>query len=164
MRWEDFERAAPTIAEIGRSRFESAGVAVLATIRADGSPRISACELYFVDGELCLGMMWRSRKALDLLRDPRIMVCTPVCGREAPDGDVKLSGRARERSEPALREHFGDAQERAIDWRPPEPFHLFTLDVEHAAFIAFGEDRRVLRWTPGTGEERIPHPDDPPQT
>lgn len=161
LRWDDFARTAAVIAEVGRSRFESSGVAVLATIRADGSPRISPCEVYFVDGELSLGMMWRSRKALDLRADPRIAVCTPVCGRESPEGDVKLYGRVRERSEAALREHFADAQEAAIDWRPPEPFHLFTVDIERAAFIVFGDERRVLRWTPERGEERIRHPDDP---
>ncbi len=47
---------------------------VIATLRRDGSPRVSGNELRFIDGEVWLGMMPGSVKALDLLRDPRVAV------------------------------------------------------------------------------------------
>jgi len=46
-----------------------------------------------------------------------------------------------------------------IDWRPTDPFHVFSVDIESAAYISFGEDKRLLRWTPAGGEERLTHPD-----
>ena len=58
-------------------RIQATGILLLGTIRADGRPRISPCEPYVVDGELLLGMMWQSKKALDLLRDRRLTLATP---------------------------------------------------------------------------------------
>ncbi len=161
MRWWEIEASAPELAALAVERFARTGVAMLGTLRGDGSPRISPCEVYAVDGELCLGMMWRSRKALDLLRDPRIVVHSATCSRAGDEGDVKLYGVAVEVGDPVLRERYADTLERAIDWRPPEPFHLFALDVRRAGFISFGEARRALRWTPERGLEAIRHPDDP---
>jgi hypothetical protein len=55
-------------------RFEATGLGLLATLRADGSPRVSGLEPLFALGELWFGMMPESRKALDLLRDPRFAI------------------------------------------------------------------------------------------
>lgn len=133
---------------------------MLGTIRADGRPRISACEAYIVDGDLMLGMMWQSRKAHDLLRDPRLTVVTPQADHESPFGDLKLYGRAVDVREPARRKALEDAQQAAINWHPTEPYHLFALDVESAAFISFGEDRRLLVWSPDKGVQVRRHPDE----
>ena len=43
---------------------------LVGTIRKDGTPRISPNEPDFAVGRLFVSMMWRSKKALDLLRDP----------------------------------------------------------------------------------------------
>lgn len=131
----------------------------MGTIRADGTPRISPCEPYFVDGELLLGMMWRSKKALDLRRDPRLTVVTPRGDREGADGDLKLYGRALEIEDEARRTAYGDATEARIDWRPSGPFHLFAVDIQSAGFISFGTDRRMLRWSAAGGVEVLRHPD-----
>lgn len=132
---------------------------MLGTIRADGSPRISPCEAYIVDGDLMLGMMWQSKKALDLLRDPRLTVVTPQADREPPFGDLKLYGRAIDVREPERRRALEDAQEAAINWRPTEPYHLFAIDIESAGFISFGKDKRLLVWSPGEGVKELRHPD-----
>src|SRR5207302_10514377 len=71
MNWAEFSAAAPELAEFGRERIESTRMVTLGTIRGDGWPRVSPCEAYIVERDLLLGMMWRSKKALDLLRDPR---------------------------------------------------------------------------------------------
>ncbi len=160
MRWGEFADAAPELAALGREGFAEQHLCLVGTLRADGWPRISANEVYVVDGELLLGMMPGSRKARDLERDPRITVMTPQCDREARRGDFKAYGRAVPITDPTLRAHFADAQQAAIDWRPPEPFPLFALDVETAAYISFGERHRLLRWSPRGGVERLRHPDD----
>jgi hypothetical protein len=56
MRWDAFEAAAPDLAARGRGRLEERHLCLVATLRRDGSPRISPVEPYFVDGELMLGM------------------------------------------------------------------------------------------------------------
>ena len=159
MNWREFAAAAPELAAVGERRISDPGVALVGTLRRDGSPRISPVEVYFVDGDLMLGMMWRSRKAMDLLRDPRVAVHSATCDRNGADGDFKVYGRAVDVTDPAKRARYGDVLQAAIDWRPTEPFHLFAVDIEQAGFIVFGTDRRAMRWTPARGLERIRHPD-----
>ena len=152
MRWAEFERAAPDLAALGRERFARAGIVLVGTIRKDGTPRISPVEFYVVEGELMLGMMWRSFKARDLLRDPRCVVHSVVTSRAGDEGEFKLRGRAVDVRDSALRTAYGDATEAEIDWRPTEPFHLFSVDVDEAAFVIYEHDeQRTTRWRPATG-------------
>ena len=140
-------------------RIEATGILLLGTVRADGRPRISPCEPYVVDGELLLGMMWRSKKALDLLRDPRLVLHSATCDRHGADGDVKLYGRVVNVADPALRARYGDVLQAAIEWRPEEPYHLFALDIESAGYIVFGKEASAMRWDPDAGLVRLAHPD-----
>jgi Pyridoxamine 5'-phosphate oxidase len=71
MTWHDLEAGAPEIARLGRERLEQAGIALLATLRKDGSPRINPVEPHIVDGQLVFAAMRRTTKARDLSRDPR---------------------------------------------------------------------------------------------
>ena len=152
MRWAEFAEAAPELAELGKERFKRAGIILVGTIRKDGTPRISPVEYYEVDGHFMLGMMWQSFKAKDLLRDPRCLVHSVVTNREGNEGEFKLRGRAVDVEDPELRKGYGDATEAEIDWRPTEPFHLFTLDIEEAAFVIYEEDeQRTTRWTQQDG-------------
>src|SRR6266542_6289527 len=73
------------------------------TISRDGWPRISPCELDFVGGQLTMGMMWRSPKALDLLRGSPLVVHSIQADRHATEADIKLYGRAGDVSDPATR-------------------------------------------------------------
>jgi hypothetical protein len=132
---------------------------LLGTIRADGWPRISPCEAYVVDGDLMLGMMWQSKKALDLVRDARITIATPQSDREPVHADLKLYGAVVDIPDPERRQAYSDALHAAIGWRPPEPYHLFAADIHHAGFISFGKAPRLLRWSPETGIEVLVHPD-----
>jgi hypothetical protein len=158
--WQGFATEAPELASLGEERFDETGLCLVGTLRRDGSPRISPVEPYIVDGELLLGMMWRSQKALDLVRDPRVVVHSTQCDREATGGDFKLYGRALDAPDPKTRARYGDATEARIDWRPDEPFHLFLVYIESAGFISFGEKRVAMRWRRGEGLTRIKHPDD----
>jgi hypothetical protein len=117
-------------------------------------------EPLIVDGQLYLGMMWRSRKALDLLRDPRCLVQTVVCNRNDPAEDLKLRGRAAEIDDPDSIERYCRALQEAIAWRPEGQFHLFALEIESAAFIKYLEngDQRLVEWRPGSpARERLRH-------
>ncbi|HEY7399444.1 MAG TPA: pyridoxamine 5'-phosphate oxidase family protein [Actinomycetota bacterium] len=160
MRWDEFEAACPEIAGLARERFTKDELVMLGTSRPDGSPRVSPCEVDFAAGHLFLGMMWQSKKARDLLRDPRLAVHSVPSDKMNPGGDVKLYGRAADVADPDLRAAFRKEILRRIDWAPDEPnYHLFSLDVERAGFISFGEDNeRAMAWDPERGLRQIPHP------
>jgi pyridoxamine 5'-phosphate oxidase-like protein len=160
MRWDEFEAACPEIAGLAQERFTKDELVMLGTTRPDGSPRVSPCEVDFAAGHLFLGMMWQSKKAQDLLRDPRIAVHSVPSDRFNPGGDVKLYGRAVDVADPDLRAAFREEIKRRIDWAPDEPdYHLFSLDVARAGFISFGEqNERAMSWDPERGFRQLPHP------
>ena len=62
----------------------------------------------------------------------------------------------------AQRERYGETIFAAIGWRPDEPYPLWSVDVQSAAYISFGERHRLLRWSPDTGLERLRHPEEGP--
>jgi hypothetical protein len=76
--WTDFANSAPELAARGLTRMNARELIVLGSLKKDGAPRVSPVEPDIVDGELMMGMIWQSNKALDLLRDPRCMVTTVV--------------------------------------------------------------------------------------
>jgi nitroimidazol reductase NimA-like FMN-containing flavoprotein (pyridoxamine 5'-phosphate oxidase superfamily) len=97
--WRDVERAEPEFAQRVRALFDAHRHKTIATLRADGSPRISGIETAFEDGELVFGSMANARKGADLKRDPRFALHSatidPVKGSEAQwPGEAKISGRA----------------------------------------------------------------------
>jgi len=97
--WRDVEQAAPEFAQRVRALFDAHRHKTIATLRADGSPRISGIETVFEDGELVFGSMPNARKGEDLRRDPRFALHSatvdPVDGAEAQwPGEAKISGRA----------------------------------------------------------------------
>src|SRR5256884_9846034 len=97
--WQDVEQAEPEFARRVRTLFEAHRHKTIATVRADGSPRISGIEAAFEDGELVFGSMADARKGADLRRDPRFALHSatvdPVEGSEAQwTGEAKISGRA----------------------------------------------------------------------
>ena len=161
MNWQEFLKAAPQIGALADEAFNDEHLAILGTLRANGWPRISPCEVYFVEGEMLLGMMPDSAKALDLRRDARISVVNGQEHREPKRGDIKLYGTAREipRAQGRLRGRFADAQEAAIGWRPPDDIPIFAVEIESAAYISFGPGKRYLRWSPARGEQELPHPE-----
>jgi hypothetical protein len=157
MHWEAFEQACPQIAGLARERFAKDEVVLVGTLRADGSPRISPNESDFAAGRLFVSMMWRSKKALDLLRDPRVVVHSTPSDRMNPSGDIKLYGRVVDEQEPEVRKAFRDEIRRRIDWAPDEPeFHCFSVDVESAGYAVFGEGSHALAWDPERGLRRLP--------
>jgi hypothetical protein len=97
--WRDVERAEPEFAQRVRTLFDAHRHKTIATLRSDGSPRISGIEAAFDDGELAFGSMPNARKGADLRRDPRFALHSatvdPVKGSEALwPGEAKIAGRA----------------------------------------------------------------------
>lgn len=97
--WRDVEQAEPDFARRVQELFDAHKHKTIATVRADGSPRISGIEAVFADGELTFGSMSNARKGADLRRDPRFALhgapVDPVQGAEAQwPGEVKVAGRA----------------------------------------------------------------------
>jgi Pyridoxamine 5'-phosphate oxidase len=150
--WSEFEAAAPELAERVRERLDAHRHKTIATIRRDGSPRISGIEAAIRDGDLWIGSMWQARKAHDLQRDPRFALHS---GSDEPDdwkGDAKLAGVAEEITDPERVEEVNGES------APPGPSHLFRLDLREVSIVALNEKRDKIVidvWTPERGIRRI---------
>jgi hypothetical protein len=156
--WHDVTTAAPELSGMVQARFEATGLALLATLRTDGSPRMGGIEPWFAEGELWLGMMWQSHKALDLQRDPRCALHAATVDKDVKEGDAWVSGRAVEIGDDATKAARGAAlgEETGFDPNDHSPWHLFRIDVTELHHLAPGGDRLFIRWwTPSTGEHRV---------
>ncbi|QLJ05361.1 pyridoxamine 5'-phosphate oxidase family protein [Streptomyces sp. NEAU-sy36] len=146
MNWADFTAAEPALARTAQERFGAFRHHVLATVRPDGSPRLSGLEVRFHDGGLWLGMMPDSRKARDLLRDPRFALhANPGEGTGMAGGDVRISGRAYEVGAGPVKDGYVKEVE------PPEPFHLFRTELTEVVRTFVEDDRYLVVqvWKPG---------------
>lgn len=141
--WDEVESEAGELAAAVRDRLIRRRHHTLATLRRDGSPRISGTEVELSEGEAWLGMMPGSVKALDLRRDPRFALHSATVDPAAEDprawpGEAKLSGRAVEVS------------------APDEGSHRFRLDLEEVVLTriaADGDALEITSWHPGRGVE-----------
>jgi len=147
-RWSEFEAAAPALAERVRAHLNAHVHKTLATVRRDGSPRISGTETQLVDGELWIGSMWRARKALDLQRDPRFALHSGSDDPPEWSGDAKLAGVVEEITDPErVKEINGEAAAAG-------PSHLFRLDLREVSTVGLDDQRKALLievWTPAGG-------------
>ena len=164
--WRVIEEAAPELAARTRASFDAHKHKVLATLRRNGSPRISGIEATFEDGELWLGMMPGSRKALDLRRDPRLALHSASV--DPPDdpttwpGDAKLAGRAVEVHDPALLRRFAGAGEEGggggTGGEAAERPHVFRVDITELVHTRVGDpaDHLVIDlWQAGKGLRQL---------
>jgi hypothetical protein len=145
--WQEVEQAEPEFAQRVRTLFDAHRHKTIATLRADGSPRISGIEAVFENGDLVFGSMPNSRKGADLHRDPRFALHSatvePVEGSEAAwPGEAKISGRAIA----AGPVHTGPDSDR------------FRADVAVVVHIHLNAEATLLVvdwWTPTRGLQRI---------
>ena len=146
--WGEFAAQEPELAALGEAQFARTGLAMVGTLRRDGWPRISPVEPFFVDGQLYLGMMWRSVKALDLLRDPRCVVHSTVSDPNGAEGEFKVYGRAVDVADSGERSRFADAVYAAIGFRPEEPeFHCFAVSIDSVVYSQLrGEEFHRQVW------------------
>jgi Pyridoxamine 5'-phosphate oxidase len=142
--WHEVEAEAPELAGRAWALFELDKHKTLATLRRDGSPRISGTELELVNGDLWLGSMENAVKALDLRRDPRYALhsLSPEAGWK---GDAKIAGHAEETFDQ-------DARARIVG--EGSQAHAFRLDVEELVVVRLGEpaDHLLIEsWHAGRG-------------
>lgn len=146
--WSTFESAAPELAAEVRRRLDAHVHKTIATIRHDGSPRISGTETILKDGDLWIGSMWQARKARDLQRDPRFALHSGSEDPPAWPGDAKLAGTVEEITDPErIRTIVGHQA-------PPGPLHLFRLELAEASTVKLNEtgDGIVIdAWTASRG-------------
>jgi Pyridoxamine 5'-phosphate oxidase len=152
--FSDVEAEEPEFAARVRAAFDAHAHKFLATLRADGSPRISGIEMSFVGGEPWLAGMPDSVKFADLRRDPRFALHSGSSEPAAFDGDAKLSGRATEVTDPDERRSFAVAAgvgEQHMD------FVLFRVALEQVVLVALNDEKNALvisSWRPGAGMTR----------
>ncbi|MGH9120094.1 MAG: pyridoxamine 5'-phosphate oxidase family protein [Acidimicrobiales bacterium] len=150
--WAEFDTAAPELAALATERFASTQLILLGTIRRNGWPRISPCEYLVVDGDLYLGMIWRSKKALDLLREPRCVLHSTTTSKDGDEGDVKVYGRAVDERRPERRAGARRAAIEAMDFDPESggDYHLFRIDITEVGYTNFADGKLNARtWRPG---------------
>lgn len=114
----------------------------MATLRRDGSPRISGIEVAFEGGQLRIGSMPDARKANDLLRDGRVAI-------HGPTHDPAKSGRWRGEAKVAG---------RAVPMASADASHLFRIEVDEVVIthLNSARDRLVIEsWTPVRGYRKI---------
>ena len=160
MSWRDLEAGAPELARLGKERLERVGLALLGTLRQDGSPRISPVEPHVAGGLLLFAAMPRTAKARDLQRDARCTLHSAVSDPDGADGELKLFGRAEVVEEAAARTAAGDAWWAS---RPERDARVFSLAIEQAVFVSWDPQRGLMslhRWSRERGrsesERRYP--------
>jgi hypothetical protein len=157
-RWSEIAAEQPELAERARARFDAGTHKTIATLRRDGSPRISGIEADFLAGELWFGSMLDARKADDLIRDPRFALHSASASTPEWEGDAKLSGRAVEVVEGPDRDAYLAARSGGDAPDPPGRFHLFRADVLELVLVGLNEarDRMVIEyWAEGRGVRKI---------
>lgn len=148
MNWDEFRQSDPELASLGEERFDRTGLVLIATLRKNGWPRISPVEPLITDGRLYLGMMWQSRKALDLLRDARCTVHNTIADKNGTEGEFKVYGRAVDIQDADLRQRYSKSLYEKMGWDPDtadEPYHLFSIDIESVAFAMLENNETWIR-------------------
>ena len=146
--WRAIEDTEPEFAERVHRLFDAGRHKTIATLRSDGSPRISGIECEFVDGDLRFGSMTDARKGADLKRDPRFALHGPTFhpedGAESDwPGEAKISGRAVPAGPVATEESSSQADGE-----------MFVADITEVVITRLNSDATKLvveSWTPGRG-------------
>jgi hypothetical protein len=142
--WADFEAAEPEFAARVRALMSGRKHLTMATLRRDGSPRISGTEVEFVDGQLRIGSMPRAMKARDLRRDARVAIHGPTS--DPPPGDPRgWSGEAK-------------VAGAAVELESPDDSHRFQIDIREAVITkldAAGRRLVIESWKPDLGLRRV---------
>ena len=149
--WSEVEAQAPELAGLAREFLDAHTHKTLATLRRDGSPRISGTETDFRADEVYIGSMWKAVKALDLQRDPRFAIHSGSADPPEWRGDAKIAGRAEEITDP-------DTVARINEGAPGGRSHLFRLDVREVVVVRLGDpaDHLVIdSWHEGRGLSSI---------
>ncbi|MCL4507585.1 MAG: pyridoxamine 5'-phosphate oxidase family protein [Chloroflexi bacterium] len=137
--WQDFALDEPELAAFGEQRFAK-GPAYLATVRADGSPRVHPVTPIIGEGHLFLFMEPTSPKGHDLQRGSAYALHGSVGGNDGGEGEFALTGHAALTDDPALR-----ALAARYGYPPQEHYILFDLSVESAFSTTYVDGGKPVR-------------------
>jgi hypothetical protein len=157
--WNTLRDDAPEIVAVGEERLRRFRLAMLGTIRADGSPRISTVETLIGGGELLLGLMRGSAKARDLVRDARCSLHSIVDDPDSGQPELTLRGRFVEVDQGTRR---ANPDAWWLSYEDTDPM-VGTIELDAASLIRFDLKRgemSVTSWTPAGAvvEQRKPYP------
>jgi pyridoxamine 5'-phosphate oxidase-like protein len=150
--WREIEQAEPEFAARVKGLFDAGRHKTIATLRADGSPRISGIECEFADGDLRFGSMTGARKGADLKRDSRFALHGPTFhpeqGKEGEwPGEAKIAGRAAPAG-PVTAPEGGEAPDG----------EMFVADITEVVITGLNDEANKLvveSWTAKRGLRRI---------
>ncbi|KQY27881.1 pyridoxamine 5-phosphate oxidase [Nocardia sp. Root136] len=154
--WRQFTEEAPSVAALFSRRHQATGkLCMLATLRADGSPRISPIEPVIFEGMLVLAGMPNTRKFDDLARDPRFCLHTATVDTMVSDGDAKLFGTVTDLQDETVHARFAQKlfDDSGFDIRGEKFDHFYIADLTGASTVEVIDDRLdITVWKPGAGE------------
>ena len=158
--WNEFTEAAPRIATIFQRRHKATGnLCMLATLRADGSPRISPIEPRMFEGQLWIGGMPNTTKFADLARDPRFCLHTATVDTHVGDGDAKLWGTVHHVDDEDQQNRYAQNlfEESGFDIRGQRFDHFYAADISSASSVELidGKYLEVTIWKPGAPERVV---------
>jgi hypothetical protein len=146
--WGSFAAAQPELAARIRQRFSAHTHLTMATVRADGTPRISGNEVRFRAGVLYLAGLVGARRFADLRGRPGVAIHSGSDDADTWTGDAKLTGLAREVTDLAERAAFAGS----LSQEPPAwTFELFAVDILDATTIELTPEKDALlitTWSP----------------
>jgi hypothetical protein len=140
MSWKIFEEENPELAAFGWERFKN-GVAYLATVRKDGSPRVHPVTPIVGEGYLFMFMEPTSPKGYDLRRDGRYAMHSAVCDSSGASGEFTITGRAELISTPTLRA----LASKLASYTPADRYILFALNIETASSTTYNQSEPERR-------------------
>lgn len=154
--WAEFEQHAPRISGIFERRHVACGnLCLLATIRADGSPRISPMEPRRFEGHLVMVGMPGTTKFNDLARDPRFCLHTATVDPRVSDGDAKVWGTVRNLQDPELHTRFAEVlfTELGMDLRGETFDPFYVAEITSASSVELnGDQLEITIWKQGEDE------------
>ena len=152
--WQQFVDASPDLARLVADRLAAHEHHVLATLGADGSPRLNGTNVVFEGDDLLVGCMPGTRRAADLRRDPRCALHTSPDLPTMPQGDARLDCVAVELGEDHARAVFRRLADSDGVQQDGEPLDgdLFALRIRSVSVVQVaGEHLDVTTWSPDDG-------------
>jgi hypothetical protein len=146
--WADFAAEAPHLEAFGRRRLERR-IAYLATIRADGSPRVHPVSPFIGDGCLAVYMEPTSPKAADLRRDGRYALHCGVEDNEGGEGEFYVTGRAEEITD-GRRRIGAVGWAEAAGYDPVDRHVFFKFKLGYVLATTYEERPKRERWRAGS--------------
>lgn len=153
--WVAVTAAAPDLAAAVAARFAAHPHHVLATLHADGRPRVNGTNVFVTDGRLWVGAMPGARRVVDLDERSWCALHSAPLDESLPTGggDARIEARAVRLD--------ADAAQRVLavvhpDGDPPPGGDVFELWVASMSLLEVdGEELVLRRWSSDGGEQSI---------